>query len=105
MVTGDSQEEVMIFRYRQRDRHTLHHNIYISSLQSWQVECDLFAEHIDYVEDVCRLIRFFAFASLEDVCLQANNVQSFALASFYNQKAMAVTLFIISEYLYLHIFT
>jgi hypothetical protein len=22
-----------------------------------QVECDLFAEHIDYVEDVCRLIR------------------------------------------------
>ena len=25
VVTGDSQEEVMIFRYR----HTLHHNIYI----------------------------------------------------------------------------
>ena len=25
MVTGDSQEEVMIFRHR----HTLHHNIYI----------------------------------------------------------------------------
>ena len=29
VVTGDSQEEVMIFRYRQTDRHTLHHNIYI----------------------------------------------------------------------------
>ena len=29
MVTGDSQEEVIIFRDRQTDRHTLHHNIYI----------------------------------------------------------------------------
>ena len=29
MVTGDSQEEVLIFRYKQTDRQTLHHNIYI----------------------------------------------------------------------------
>ena len=29
VVTGDSQEEVLIFRYKQTDRHTLHHNIYI----------------------------------------------------------------------------
>ena len=29
MVTGDSQEEVIIFRDRQTDRQTLHHNIYI----------------------------------------------------------------------------
>jgi len=31
VVTGDSQEEVMIFRYRQTDRQTLHHNIYITT--------------------------------------------------------------------------
>ena len=30
VVTGDSQEEVMIFCYRQTDRQTLHHNIYIT---------------------------------------------------------------------------
>ena len=29
VVTGDSQEEVIIFRDRQTDRQTLHHNIYI----------------------------------------------------------------------------
>ena len=29
MVTGDSQEEVIIFRDRQTDRQTHHHNIYI----------------------------------------------------------------------------
>ena len=30
MVTGDSQEEVLIFRDRQTDRQThMHHNIYI----------------------------------------------------------------------------
>ena len=29
VVTGDSQEEVIIFRDRQTDRHTLHHNTYI----------------------------------------------------------------------------
>ena len=29
MVTGDSQEKVMIFRYKQTNRQTLHHNIYI----------------------------------------------------------------------------
>ena len=32
MVTGDSQEEVIIFRDRQTDRQTLHHNIYIISI-------------------------------------------------------------------------
>ena len=31
VVTGDSQEEVMIFCYRQTDRQTLHHNIYINN--------------------------------------------------------------------------
>ena len=29
MVTGDSQEEVIIFRDRQTNRQTLRHNIYI----------------------------------------------------------------------------
>ena len=29
VVTGDSQEEVIIFRDRQTDRQTHHHNIYI----------------------------------------------------------------------------
>ena len=29
MVTGDSQEEVMIFCDRHTNTHTLHHNIYI----------------------------------------------------------------------------
>ena len=31
VVTGDSQEEVMIFRDRQTHKHTLHHNIHINS--------------------------------------------------------------------------
>ena len=30
MVTGDSQEEVIIFRDRQTDRQTLHHYIFIN---------------------------------------------------------------------------
>ena len=31
-----------------------------------QVECDLFAEHIDYVEDVCKLISHVAVREAED---------------------------------------
>ena len=31
--------------------------VIILMIQFEKVECDLFAEHIDYVEDVCRLIR------------------------------------------------
>ena len=29
VVTGDSKEEVTIFRDRHKNRHTLHHNIYV----------------------------------------------------------------------------
>ena len=32
MVTGDSQEEVIIFRDRQTDRQTLHHYIFINNI-------------------------------------------------------------------------
>ena len=44
VITGDSQEEVIIFRDRQTDRQTLHHNIYIIAtitiitLTMWVVE-------------------------------------------------------------------
>ena len=39
VVTGDSQEEVMIFRDRQTDKQTLHHNIYIIIIVTISIIC------------------------------------------------------------------
>ena len=45
-VTRESKEEVMIFRYRQTDRQTLHHNIYIiTNIRRLDLEAEQPAVH------------------------------------------------------------
>ena len=46
VVTRESKEEVMIFRYRQTDRQTLHHNIYIiTNIRRLDLEAEQPAVH------------------------------------------------------------
>ena len=40
-----------------------------------QVECDLFAEHIDYVEDVCKLISHVAVREADRVRAKHSQVR------------------------------
>ena len=41
-----------------------------------QVECDLFGEHIDYVEDVCKLISHVAVREADRVRAKHSQVQT-----------------------------
>ena len=58
-----------------------------------QVECDLFAEHIDYVEDVCKLISHVAVREADRVRAkhsQVGNSQCLLKCSFWCRPILTI---------------